>query len=90
MNIRPPPQLSSWWRHCINTTIVASSTPQLVASKIASTAPVLSPHLAASSFVVVTDIPTENGSSFAGSCGGFGGLSDGVASCTFVRVYRDV
>jgi hypothetical protein len=66
---------------------VASSTPQFVASTIASTAPALSPHLAASSFVVITDIPAENGSSFAGSCGG---LSDGVASCAFVRVYNDV
>jgi hypothetical protein len=69
---------------------VASSTPQFVASTIASTAPALSPHLAASSFVVITDIPTENGSSFAGSCGGFGGLSDGVASRAFFRVYSDV
>ena len=33
----------------INTTIVASSTPQLVASTLASTAPALSQHLAASS-----------------------------------------
>jgi hypothetical protein len=74
----------------INRTIVAKSTPQLVASTITSTAPVLSSHLAASSFVVITDIATENGSSFVGSCGGFGGFSDGVASCAFVLVYNDV
>ena len=35
----------------INTTIVASSTPQLVASTLASTAPALSQHLAASSIL---------------------------------------
>ena len=35
----------------INTTIVASSTPQLVASTLASTAPALSQHLAASSML---------------------------------------
>ncbi len=36
---------------CINTTVVASSTLQLVASTFASSAPALSPHLAASSVV---------------------------------------
>jgi hypothetical protein len=69
---------------------VASYTLQLVASTFASSAPGLSPHLAASSVVVFFDIPIENGFSFAGSCCGFGGLSCGFASCAFVRVYTDV
>ncbi len=43
----------------INTTIVASSTPQLVASTIASSAPALSPHLAASSLLSSPIFPTR-------------------------------
>ncbi len=41
---------------------MASSTLQLVASTFASSAPGLSSHLAASSFVIFLDIPTKNGS----------------------------
>jgi hypothetical protein len=46
-----------------------------------STAPAL---LSGFECVVITDIPTKNGSSFVGSCGG---LSDGVANGAFARVY---
>ena len=77
--------------YSINTTIVASSTPQLIASTIASIAPALSQHLAASSLLSSPIFPPRMvAPSLVPAAASAAFPMVLIASCPFVRVYNDV